>query len=65
MLLDEIRPWSTGGTNLNFLGVEDTDPAIVRTAYRPDGFARLTTLKAIYDPGNMFRVNFNIPPRTG
>ncbi|MFC7641556.1 BBE domain-containing protein [Streptosporangium lutulentum] len=37
----------------------------MRTAYRPDDFARLTTLKAIHDPGNTFRVNFNIPPRTG
>ncbi|ROO87772.1 FAD/FMN-containing dehydrogenase [Actinocorallia herbida] len=58
-----MRPWSTGGTNINFAGVEDTDPAIVRTAYRPGDYTRLTELKAVYDPGNVFRINFNIPPK--
>ncbi|MFC5833855.1 FAD-binding oxidoreductase [Nonomuraea insulae] len=64
-LLAAMRPWSTGGTNLNFAGVEDADPAIVRTAYRPGDYLRLTELKARYDPGNMFRINFNIPPKEG
>jgi hypothetical protein len=64
-LLADMHPWSTGGTNLNFAGVEDTDPAIVRTAYRPGDYTRLTELKAVYDPGNMFRINFNIPPGNG
>ncbi|WP_218010154.1 FAD-binding oxidoreductase [Actinomadura chibensis] len=62
-LLADMRPWSTGGTNLNFAGVEDADPAVVRTAYRPGDYTRLTELKAVHDPGNVFRVNFNIPPK--
>jgi len=61
-LLTDMRPWSTGGTNVNFAGPEDTDPGAVRTAYRPDDYLRLTELKAVHDPDNMFRINFNIPP---
>lgn len=61
-LLAGLRPWSTGGTNLNFAGVEDTDLARVRTAYAPADFDRLRTIKTRYDPDNVFRVNFNIPP---
>ncbi|MEV8476393.1 FAD-binding oxidoreductase [Streptomyces sp. NPDC051173] len=60
--LDRMRPWSTGGVNLNFAGVEDTDPADVRAAYTPADFDRLRAVKAQYDPDNLFRVNFNIPP---
>ncbi|MFC7582667.1 BBE domain-containing protein [Nonomuraea antimicrobica] len=58
----DLRPWGTGGMNLNFAGVEDIDPALVRTAYQPGDYLRLTELKAVHDPGNMFRINFNIPP---
>lgn len=62
-LLAGLRPWSTGGTNLNFSGVDDTAPARVGSAYTTADFDRLRTLKARYDPGNVFRTNFNIPPR--
>jgi FAD/FMN-containing dehydrogenase len=49
---------------LNFMGVEDTCRGAVRTAYAPEDFARLTELKARYDPDNTFRINHNIPPKT-
>jgi FAD/FMN-containing dehydrogenase len=62
-LLARLRPWSTGGTNLNFAGVEDTGLDRVRAAYAPADFDRLRTLKARHDPHNMFRINFNIPPK--
>jgi len=62
-LLRAMHPWATGGSLLNFSGVEDTSPDAVRRMYRPDDFARLQELKAAYDPANMFRINFNIPPR--
>jgi hypothetical protein len=61
-LLDAMRSWGTGMTYLNFAGVEDTALHSVRRAYRAADFARLQHLKAMYDPHNVFRVNFNIPP---
>jgi FAD/FMN-containing dehydrogenase len=61
-LLDAMRPWATGMTYPNFAGVEDVSVDAVRRAYRPEDFARLQDIKATYDPGNLFRVNFNIPP---
>ncbi|GGK06334.1 oxidoreductase [Streptomyces camponoticapitis] len=64
-LLTGLRPWSTGGITLNFAGVEDTAPDRVRAAYTPADFDRLRTLKSRHDPGNMFRINFNIPPKEG
>jgi hypothetical protein len=63
LLHDKLRPWATGGTYLNFLGVGDVATDRVRTAFTPADYARLTSLKSTYDPTNMFRVNHNIPPR--
>jgi hypothetical protein len=64
-LLHAMAPWSTGMTYLNFAGVEDAGVDAVRRAYRADDFARLRALKATYDPHNVFRVNFNVPPSVG
>lgn len=61
-MLDAMAPWMTGGAFLNFTGVEDTTLDAVRRAYRPDDFTRLQRVKALYDPDNVFRINFNIPP---
>jgi FAD/FMN-containing dehydrogenase len=58
-----MSPWSSGRTYLNFAGVEDTALDSVRRAYGAEDFARLQVLKAIYDPDNVFRVNFNILPK--
>jgi hypothetical protein len=62
-LFAAMSPWSTGMRLLNFMGVEDAGAPSVRTAYRPQDYARLAELKARHDPANAFRVNFNIPPR--
>jgi FAD/FMN-containing dehydrogenase len=62
-LLQALRPWATGGLYLNFTGVEDSSVDAVRRIYRPEDFARLQQLKATYDPANLFRINFNIPPQ--
>ena len=53
---------TTGGTTYNFSGVGDADPERVRLAFTPADYARLAKAKATYDPENMFRINFNIPP---
>jgi hypothetical protein len=58
-----MRPWGTGMSYLNFMCVEDAGRKVVRTAYTSEDFARLTELKAMYDPDNTFRINHNIPPK--
>lgn len=59
-----IAPWSTGGRALNFMnGLQDAEH--VRSAYEPKDYQRLAELKAVYDPGNLFRLNHNIPPANG
>jgi hypothetical protein len=62
LLHDTLRPWATGGAFVNFFGVHDATPERVRTAYSPADHARLTALKALYDPANLMRANYNIPP---
>jgi FAD/FMN-containing dehydrogenase len=50
------------GAYVNFLG--DEGEARVRQAYPGSTWERLTTIKARYDPTNVFRRNHNIPPAT-
>ncbi|WP_327305621.1 FAD-binding oxidoreductase [Streptomyces sp. NBC_01298] len=57
-----MEPWGTGGAFVNFFGIDDTGADRVRSAYTESGHARLTALKAAYDPANLFRVNYNIEP---
>jgi len=54
------RPFSTGGTYINFLLAED-DTARTADAYGTN-YQRLQQVKATCDPDNLFRVNRNIPP---
>lgn len=58
----DIGRYTNGGTYLNFLGDEGQDR--VRAAYGAQNYARLATVKAAYDPGNVFRSNQNITPAT-
>ena len=57
-----LDPHATGGVYVNFLH-NDEGEARVRAAYGPR-YERLRTIKARYDPTNVFRSNQNIPPRT-
>jgi FAD/FMN-containing dehydrogenase len=59
-----IAPWSTSGRNLNFMNGEN-DARYVRSAYDAKDYQRLTEIKAVYDPENIFRLNHNIPPASG
>jgi FAD/FMN-containing dehydrogenase len=54
-----LKPFSNGGTYLNFLGDEGQDR--VRAAFG-DSYDRLARIKAAYDPGNFFNRNQNITP---
>ena len=58
---EQIRPFSTGRTYINFQ-TADEDEDRVRETYGAN-FDRLAELKQKYDPDNLFRSNRNIRPR--
>jgi hypothetical protein len=49
-----------GGAYVGFLADEGADR--VRAAYPEETWDRLAAVKAEYDPGNLFRLNQNVPP---
>jgi FAD/FMN-containing dehydrogenase len=51
------------GAYVNFLS--DDGKQRIRAAYPGATWDRLTRVKASYDPGNLFRLNHNIPPASG
>jgi FAD/FMN-containing dehydrogenase len=55
-----LQLYSTGGNYVNAQNADDEEGRL-EDAYR-DSFARLTEVKAAYDPGNFFRSNRNISP---
>ncbi len=60
---DAMRPYALAGQYINFLGADETNPTQkALEAYGPAKLQRLIELKRRYDPGNLFRVNHNIPP---
>jgi len=60
-LWEAMRPFSSGGTYVNFLSEEGPDR--VRAAYGDATYRRLAAVKLSYDPDNVFRFNQNIRPR--
>ncbi|HXH89479.1 MAG TPA: BBE domain-containing protein [Gaiellaceae bacterium] len=59
-MTDSFAPYATGGVYLNFVGDEGQER--VRAAFGEAGYARLASVKAEYDPTNLFRMNQNIRP---
>jgi len=57
-----MRPFSSGGTYVNFLTADEDDDR-VRAAYGNAIYERLVDVKTRYDPTNLFRSNQNIRPR--
>jgi FAD/FMN-containing dehydrogenase len=51
------------GAYVNFLGDEGEER--IRAAYPGSTWDRLASIKARYDPANLFRLNQNIPPAAG
>jgi hypothetical protein len=60
-LWDAMQPFSPGSVYVNFLGVGDAGEDRVRSAYGPN-YSRLASIKATYDPTNLFHLNHNIKP---
>jgi len=56
----DMRPFSTGGTYINFQ-TEDEGPERIEAALSK-GLQRLAEVKARWDPENVFRTNRNIKP---
>jgi len=56
---DQIAPYGRG-VYVNNLGIEGADR--VRDAYGAEKFQRLASLKARFDPDNVFHLNQNIHP---
>jgi FAD/FMN-containing dehydrogenase len=63
-LLADVEPHAAGGAYLNFPGLLEEGDALVRGSLG-DTYARLTAVKAAYDPDNVFRRNHNVPPVAG
>jgi FAD/FMN-containing dehydrogenase len=57
---EALHPFSDGGAYVNFM-MADEGAARVQATYGPN-YERLVAVKTRYDPGNLFRVNQNIPP---
>jgi Berberine and berberine like len=62
---EEMRPYETGATFVNFLVLGDWDLERTRASYSPEDWERLVELKDRYDPNNLLRFNRNIPPSSG
>jgi FAD/FMN-containing dehydrogenase len=54
-----MKPWTTGGAYLNFIG--DEGAGRVASSFG-DKWDRLRALKRVWDPDNVFHHNQNIPP---
>lgn len=58
--LAELCPKNGSGRYINFMGAAEV--SILRKAYPEATWTRLSRIKHKYDPQNIFRRNFNIPP---
>lgn len=58
---EALHPYSSGGAYINFMMDEGQER--VKASYGQN-YDRLVDIKTKYDPGNLFRVNQNIKPRS-
>jgi len=57
----DLKPWTGTGIYVNMLNFDEMD-RVVEAFGGPEKYARLGRIKAQYDPGNLFRMNYNVPP---
>jgi FAD/FMN-containing dehydrogenase len=60
-LIRAVAPW-TLGRSASFVQGERGAHELASECFEPAAYARLAAIKAVYDPGNMFRCNVNIAP---
>ena len=60
-VVGELAPWVGRGVYLNMLNFDEMD-RVVEALGGPEKYAKLGRVKAQYDPGNLFRANYNIVP---
>jgi FAD binding domain/Berberine and berberine like len=61
-LVNSVEPWVASESAPNYFSVRDASVDRIRGAYDPAAYERLTAIKRVWDPENMFRINNNIPP---
>ena len=61
MIVAALAPWVGRGVYVNMLNFDEQD-RVVEALGGPEKHAELARLKAQYDPANLFRMNYNIPP---
>jgi hypothetical protein len=59
-LLDGMEPWQGDRRIVNNLAPDEAADAAA--IYGPARYQRLASIKKIYDPDNMFRLNHNVIP---
>jgi FAD/FMN-containing dehydrogenase len=60
-LITALCPYSDGSRYLGFAGFQEEGDAMMRTSFG-EHYARLATIKAEWDPHNMFHLNQNVRP---
>jgi FAD/FMN-containing dehydrogenase len=63
-IVHDLEPWTGRGVYVNMLNFDEMD-RVVEAFGGPEKYARLGRVKAQYDPGNLFRMNYNITPVHG
>jgi UDP-N-acetylenolpyruvoylglucosamine reductase len=61
-VMDRLLPWIHDRKHPGFLSPADATVGGTQKAYDRPTYSRLQSIKAAYDPTNMFRFNHNIPP---
>jgi FAD/FMN-containing dehydrogenase len=60
-IVADLKPWTGQGIYVNMLNFDEMD-RVVEAFGGPEKYARLGRIKAVYDPENLFRMNYNVTP---
>jgi FAD/FMN-containing dehydrogenase len=60
-VVKDLAPWVGKGVYVNMLNFDELD-RVAEAFGGAEKYAKLGRLKAQYDPDNLFRINYNIPP---